>query len=606
MKRRNLLDMVAALPLLSGSFAALAKDAAAVATRRKSRVRPSDPQWPSAASWAKLKEDVGGRLIEPAALFGSCLTDSNGAACLDAHKNMCNPFWIGDQPAGTQVSGWLDAWTPVPSAYAVRVRSAADVAAGVNFARQHSLRLVVKGAGHSYLGTSNAPDSLLIWTRAMNDVWLHDAFVGQGCEGHIAPVPAVSAGAGAVWMDLYNAVTMHGGRYVQGGGCTDVGVAGLVQSGGFGSFSKGFGTAAAGLLEAEIVTSDGQVRVVNACKDPDLFWAIKGGGGGTFGVVTRLTLRTHDLPEFFGSASGKVQAQSDTAYKRLIAQFLSFYREKLFNAHWGEQVSLRPDNTLEISMVCEGLDSAQASEAWQPFVDWVSASPEDFTLIRPLGSHVGNARSWWEVEANPSMIRDMREGAPKDHGWWQGDQEQVGMFLHGFESMWLPAALLREDQQMDFVAALFSASRHKRVQLHINKGLAGALPETLAAVRQTATNPAVAMAFALAIIADGEAPAYPGLPRKTLDLAAARADARAIDLAATELRKVAPNSGSYVSESNYFIRSWKAEYWGENYRRLRAIKAKYDPDGLFFVHHGVGSEDWSADGFTRVALPKRI
>jgi hypothetical protein len=46
--------------------------------------------------------------------------------------------------------------------------------------------------------------------------------------------------------------------------------------------------------------------------------------------------------------------------------------------------------------------------------------------------------------------------------------------------------------------------------------------------------------------------------------------------------------------------SWQSEYWGENYPRLRAIKNKYDPDGLFFVHHGVGSEDWSADGFTRV------
>jgi FAD/FMN-containing dehydrogenase len=595
--------MVVTLPLLSGGFAAvlgLTKNAEVRAARRLSRVRPSDAQWPGAASWAKLKEEVGGQLIEPTALFGSCPVDPNGAACLEAHQYMGNPFWIGHQAAGTQVSGWLDAWIPAPSAYAVRARSAADVAAGVNFARQNNLRLVVKGAGHSYLGTSNAPDSLLIWTPAMNEVRLHDAFVGQGCAGHLAPVPAVSAGAGAVWIDLYNAVTLHGRRYVQGGGCADVGVAGLIQSGGFGSFSKGFGTAAAGLIEAEIVTADGQVRVVNACQDPDLFWAIKGGGGGTFGVVTRLTLRTHDLPEFFGSAWGKVQAQSDAAFKRLIAQFLSCYREKLFNPHWGEQVSFSPDNTLEISMVCEGLNSAQASEAWQPFVDWVSASPKDFTLIRAFGSHVRKAESWWDVEGNHSMIRDQREGAPKDHGWWKDDQEQVGMFLHGFESLWLPAALLREDQQRHLVAALFAASRHKRVELHINKGLAGAPPEALESVRHTATNPVVAEAFALAIIADGEAPAYAGLSRPAIDLEAAHQDAQAIDLATAELRKIVPNPGSYVSESNYFNHSWQNAYWGMNYSKLRAIKTKYDPDGLFFVHHGVGSEDWSADGFTRL------
>jgi FAD/FMN-containing dehydrogenase len=562
-------------------------------------VRPSDASWPSTASWAKLKEDVGGNLIEVHSLFGSCATEPNGTACLDALKNSGNPFWIGDQPAGTQVSGWLDAWTPAPSAYAIKARDAASVAAGVNFARENNLRLVVKGGGHSYLGTSNAPDSLLIWTRAMNQITLHDAFVGKGCEGRITPVPAVSAEAGAVWMDLYNAVTIQGGRYVQGGGCTDVGVAGLVQSGGFGSFSKGFGTAASGLIEAEIVTADGQVRIVNACSDPDLFWAIKGGGGGTFGVVTRLTLRTHDLPEFFGSAWGKIQAQSDAAFARLITHFISFYREKLFNPHWGEQVSLRPDNTLEISMVCQGLDNTRASEAWQPFFDWVNSSPSDFTAMWPFGSHVGNPRSWWEVEGNPSIIRDTRDGAPKDHGWWRGDQEQVGMFLHGFESIWLPASLLREDRQRRLVDALFAASRHKRVQLHINKGLAGAPPEVLASVGQTATNPAVAEAFALAIIADGEAPAFSGLARPTVDLAAARQDARAIDLATAELRKIIPNAGSYVSESNYFNHSWQNAYWGSNYSKLRAVKTKYDPGGLFIVHHGVGSEDWSADGFQR-------
>ena len=602
MNRRSLIKTAMSLPLLAGGLPhvlAFAESKIGNARGVRSRVRPTDSSWPSAARWAKLKEDVGGNLIEVHSLFGSCPTEPDGAACLDALENIGNPFWIGDQPAGTQVSGWLDAWTPAPSAYAIKARDAADIAAGVNFARENNLRLVVKGAGHSYLGTSNAPDSLLIWTRQMTQVTPHAAFVGKGCEGHAAAVPAVSAGAGAVWMDLYNAVTMQGGRYVQGGGCTDVGVAGLVQSGGFGSFSKGFGTAASGLIEAEIVTADGQVRILNACSDPDLFWAIKGGGGGTFGVVTRLTLRTHDLPEFFGSAWGKVKAQSDAAFARLITHFISFYREKLFNPHWGEQVSLRPDNTLEISMVCQGLDNTRASEAWKPFFDWVNASPGDFTAMRPFGSHVGNPRSWWEVEGNPSMIRDTREGAPKDHGWWQGDQGQVGAFLHGFESIWLPASLLREDRQRRLVGALFAASRHQQVQLHINKGLAGAPPEARASVRQTATNPAMAEAFALAIIAAGEASSYSGLARSTVDLAAARRDARAVDLATAELRKIIPNAGSYVSESNYFNQSWQNAYWGENYSKLQAVKTKYDPDGLFFVHHGVGSEDWSADGFTR-------
>ncbi len=84
---------------------------------------------------------------------------------------------------------------------------------------------------------------------------------------------------------------------------------------------------------------------------------------------------------------------------------------------------------------------------------------------------------------------------------------------------------------------------------------------------------------------------------------ASRKDARTIDLATAELFKIVPNAGSYVSESNYFNRNWQDEYWGTAApaRSCSAVKAKYDPDGLFFVHHGVGSEGWSADGFTRVA-----
>ena len=68
-----------------------------------------------------------------------------------------------------------------------------------------------------------------------------------------------------------------------------------------------------------------------------------------------------------------------------------------------------------------------------------------------------------------------------------------------------------------------------------------------------------------------------------------------------ELRKVVPEPGSYLAETSYFERNWQKSFWGSNYPRLRQIKNKYDPDGLFFVHHGVGSEDWSADGFEKLS-----
>ena len=260
MRRRTMLKGMAALIAVQG--APLARLAARAATPSPfSRVRPGDAAWPDAASWAKLNEAVGGNLIAAPGPFAACAREPGGAACVDAIANIHNPFFIGDQPGGTQVSGWFDAWTPAPSAYAVKARSSGDVAAAVNFARDNNLRLVVKGAGHSYQGTSNAPDSLLIWTRAheQGDAArrLHAARRRRqgGALRRRSPPGRAPCGSTSTTPSPREA-----GRYVQGGGCTDVGVAGLVQSGGFDSFSKGFGTAAAGLLEAEIVTADGAVR----------------------------------------------------------------------------------------------------------------------------------------------------------------------------------------------------------------------------------------------------------------------------------------------------------------------------------------------------------
>ena len=322
MMRRHLIQT-------AGAFALLAGTATAQAASFK-RVRPGEPGWPGEAEWQGLNTKVGGQLTAVHSPLDAC-KGGDKAACDAVFKQLKNPYFIRDNVALTQTTGWAEAWTSSPSAYAIDARNAADVAAAVNFAREHKLRLVVRGGGHAYQGTSNAPDSLLIRTQPMNQIELHDAFVAQGCSE--APQHAVSLGSGNIWLKAYAAVT-KAGRYVQGGGCVTVGVAGLIQGGGFGSFSKNFGMAAASLLEAEIVTADGEIRIANACTNPDLFWALKGGGGGSFGVVTRLTLKTYPLPNFLGGAFGAVEASTPEAYKKLIAEFLRFYREKLFNPHW--------------------------------------------------------------------------------------------------------------------------------------------------------------------------------------------------------------------------------------------------------------------------------
>jgi FAD/FMN-containing dehydrogenase len=383
------------------------------------------------------------------------------------------------------------------------------------------------------------------------------------------------------------------------------------------------------LLEAEVVTADGQVRVANACTNPDLFWALKGGGGGTFCVVSNMTLRLHDLPAWFGTANFTVKAASDDAFKRLIREFVRFYRTHLFNHHWGEQVHVGFGNTLGIRMISHGLSADEAQKIWQPFLDFVRGAPQDFTI--PDRVVIGSipARHWWDTAwwkehwpeiaypnpngnplislldfglrhliEQPAFRFDSRPGAAANNAWWAGDGEQAAQYLWGYESLWLPASLLADGSHLS--DALFAASRAGQVGLHFNKALAGAPREAVAAARDTAMNPAVLSAFALVIVADGQSQAYPGIAGHEPSVAEGRKARARIAHCTAPLRALVPNAGSYVNESNYFEKGWQQSYWGSNYPRLAEIKKKYDPDGLFFVHNGVGSEHWSADGFTRL------
>ena len=569
------------------------------------RRRPSDANWPSQAAWKRLSDEVDGNLIPVEFPIEACVKDTGSAGCQNLISSIHNPYYIGDQPGMTETLGWVDAWVSKPSVYAVAAKSANHMAAAVNFARENDLRLVVKGGGHSYQGTSNAADSLLVWTRRMHDITMHETFVPQGCNGRHAPQRAVTLGSGAIWMQAYDAVTTKGGAYVQGGGCTTVGVAGLVQSGGFGSFSKHYGTAAAGLLEAEVVTADGKVRVANVCTNPDLFWALKGGGGGTFGALSKVTLLVRELPEFWGAAILKVKAASDEAFRRLLRYFVDFYREHLFNDHWGEHARITRDNALDLLMVCHDLSTEEVGKIWRPFLDWLARSPAAFTIEEQpiLGSMP--ARHWWDVEwrkrnHDSAFNVDQRPGASSNNAWWTGDGGQVAWFLYGYESLWMPASLLQDDSHERLAQALFAGSRHKGIELHFNKGLAGGPREAIEATRDTATNPAVLNAFALAIVGDAGG-GYPGVRGHEPDVEAGRKARQEIHNCINELRAIVPNDAAYVSESNFFQENWQRAYWGSNYAQLASVKKKYDPTGLFFVHNGVGSEEWSEDGFVRKA-----
>ena len=189
-----------------------------------------------------------------------------------------------------------------------------------------------------------------------------------------------------------------------------------------------------------------------------------------------------------------IHASSDAAFRRLVARFVAFYGERLFNPHWGEQAAFRPDNTLDIAMLFQGLDKSQAEDAWRAFFDWVAASPQDFSLAQPTRIIAIPARHLWDPEflrknAPSAILADDRAGAPENNVFWLGNLGEAGQFLHGYESVWLPAKLLHANAQKRLVDALFATSRVWRVSLHFNKGLAGAPAEARAAARDLSSSP---------------------------------------------------------------------------------------------------------------------
>ena len=225
-------------------------------------------------------------------------------------------------------------------------------------------------------------------------------------------------------------------------------------------------------------------------------------------------------------------------------------------------------------MVFQGLDQQQADDVWQPFFEWVRAAPDDFRFAsrpaRGRAARRGDSGTPAFLKSMPGIVvADDRPGAPEGNVFWAGDAGQVGQFLHGYQSAWLPAVTAGAARTGARSSTRCSRrAAHWGVSLHVNKGLAGAPAEDVAAARDTATNPDVLSAFALLISGAAGPPAYPGVAGHEPDLAA-RTPARRGDRQRDGVRcaRWRPTAGSYVSEANFFEPDWAARLLGRRTTR---------------------------------------
>lgn len=576
--RRSFLGMVAGL-------------AAAFVVPRGATAAPGSSPWPSPQTWAALKSKLGRRLITPRQPWAAL-----GPGAIPAR--FFNPWFLEEQPGATQSTGMFRAWTSTPSAYAIAARDVSDVVAGVDFARDTGVRLVVKGTGHDYYGRSSGPRrSLLLWTHHMRRITVHDAFVPQGAPQGTRAVRAVTTTAGNRWLEAYKAASAAG-LYIQGGGCTSVGACGgFALGGGFGSFSKRYGSGAAGVLEMTVVLADGSVITVNEHQHEDLFWAMRGGGGGTFGVVTSMTLLAHPEPTISGWISGPITAKSDAAFTELLQRYVEFCGTTLSTPVWGEGVILNPDygmasvvntglNVMQVGTTFLDIPTEQARQAWEPFLAPLRARPDDFTVDVSFSSEPFSER-WRPTERE--AIFDDRPRAPKGYFWWKGNASEVAAYWGGYDGRGVPFTMTQPGRSAVLAQALFDASRTSLILWQTNKALYGEHPEARRRDETTSINPAVFSNVAFITLGAWKQGKYPGVTGHEPVLAESQAQYDGVMSAAAIIRTVTEEGGSYSNEGNYFEQDWRRQFWGSNYPRLLRIKRKYDPTNMFRVHKGVGS-----------------
>jgi FAD/FMN-containing dehydrogenase len=196
-------------------------------------------------------------------------------------------------------------------ALVARCQGVADVVAAVNFARENDFDVTVRGGGHGVAGLCVADDAVLIDLSAMKGI-------------HVDPEGKTARAQGGVtWGELNRETELHG-LGVTGGIISTTGIAGLTLGGGFGWTMGKFGLAVDNLLSAQVVTADGRVLTASEDENPDLFWALRG-GGGNFGVVTSFEYRLHPIRPV---VTGGIVAHPYGAARDL----LRFYRDFTENA----------------------------------------------------------------------------------------------------------------------------------------------------------------------------------------------------------------------------------------------------------------------------------
>ncbi|KAL5042380.1 hypothetical protein BDW71DRAFT_211226 [Aspergillus fruticulosus] len=597
------------LPFLTATGTALAAP-----HNRTCKLTPHDVDWPSTEEWNALNASVAGNLVKSTPVASSCYHGNPFNAstnCTDVTANWSYAAYHAAWPESIDYSIFTNHSCLPPGvegyvrdrgckigalpAYIVNATTEEQIEVAMKWANNRDIRIVVKGTGHDMSGRSTGAYALSIWTHNLNH-FRHDP--AWRIPGTNSTADVAILGSGNNWGSAYTAIHEIN-RTLVGGEDATVGLGGLIQNGGHGLLSNTHGLASDSLYQVTIITPDGRRLIANDVQNKDLFWAVRGAGGGQFGVVTEFVLATHPVPDnvvtggltFYadqgtGSNAGDASWDALVETARSIPDLMDSGLTGTVMALTGTQrtslLGLSLNGSLPgvagvISLTGFNSTIAAMNTTVNNLISRLLIASEDKVTIIP---QTLSSQSYWS-STKPDPLASKSAGA----------SSLISSRLLGRrELVDIPRAGVRHYIRQILTPAAGGSSSMALFGLQGGPGTSGA-PE----LRRGSVHPAWRRAYAHFMT-------YGAPVNASADAATALKDGA--DWYEENIEPVwrewtGEEGGSYANEGNVFSRTWKEDFYGPKdsgiYERLLEVKRKYDPRGSLFVWGGVGGDLWAYD-----------
>ncbi|KAL5360470.1 FAD-binding domain-containing protein [Aspergillus floccosus] len=575
-------ELFAVLPLLQLGAAALAGEC---------KCTIEDSCWPSVESWNALNSTVSGKLIRNTPPAISCYPGQyyDKSECDYVRSQWYNSTFQSLEPIGYvypteepcppvdisagQTAGKCNlGQAPV---YTINATTKDDLISGMEFARDNNIRFVVRNTGHDILGKSEGYSALQVWLKYMRDgITIDDTYhPSDQCTKSIWKGAAITISGGYVWSDVYK-LAFPKNLIVVGGGDPTVGcIGGYIQGGGHSPASRDYGLATDQILEAQVLLADGRIVTANPCQNSDLYFALRGGGGGTYGIALSMTVKAYPSKPVVAQSLTVSPLRSDTSkLLEAIADLHEAYpaiNDAGFSGYGTWSINgpapIVGNSTVGYvhAVAAMGISLADAKRAFGPLLRKLQAAN---------GTSIFVTVNWLQFPSYPAYYTTM-SGAQLSVG-----TPNMAMTSHMFDKKALVGdrAALRE--MIGAIAG--SPEEMTMMSVELNGGGAVRKPDPLSGL-----NPAWRSAYMVEVVSRMWAS----------DADAATVKAVKSDISYKKsyaMRKLSPFLGSYLNEADRNDPLWETDFYGTNYLPLSMIKMKYDPNGFFYCPTCVGSSSW--------------